>query len=181
MPKKSNPAAGPPLERAVRSVAEVHAQHLQDLPPSQLGIEWLTDRIGRPWFAYAVVAFMLAWIGFDAMLARHGRFDAPSFPLLQLLIGAFSLLMAVFILITENRQGTIAEKRAQLTLQLSLANEERAAKIIELLQQMRRDDPSLPNRPDKEAQQMAQAIDLETAMETMENAANEAKERAKQD
>lgn len=159
-----------PVDRAVQSEADVHAEHLQELPRSQLGIEWLTDRIGRPWFAYVMVAAILLWIGIDLSLSPRAHYDSATFPLLQLVIGILSLIMAVFILITENRQGGVAEKRARLTLQLSLANEERTAKIIALLEQMRRDDPALPNRRDEEAEQMAEAIDLPTTLQKMEQA-----------
>ena len=176
MVEKQNATSEPPLERALRSEAEVHAQHIQELPRSQLGIEWFTDWIGRPWFAYAIVGFIAAWVGANTL--GHGRFDVANFPMLQLIIGAGSLIMAAFILITENRQSAVAEKRAKLTLQLSLANEVRSAKIIELLEQMRRDDPSLPNRKDEEALQMTEAIDLPTALEKMESAEKEAVERA---
>jgi uncharacterized membrane protein len=148
----------------------IRAAQLDELPRSQLGIEWLTDRIGRPWFAYAVVLFIAAWVALDSMIIPRARFDALSFPLLQLVLGVLALLVAVFILITENRQNAIAEKRAQLTLQLSLANEERAAKIIQLLEELRRDDPLLPNRRDEQARQMAEAIDLHTALDKMERA-----------
>lgn len=159
-----------PLDRAVQALAEIRAEQLQELPRSQLGIERFTERIGRPWFAYAVLAFIALWIGLDVTLTRHARFDAPAFPILQLIVGVLSLLMATFILITENRQGAIAEKRAQLTLHLSLANEERAAKIISLLEELRKDDPALPDRPDEEAEQMAEATDLRTAIDKMEDA-----------
>jgi uncharacterized membrane protein len=181
MPKQSKAAPEGPLERAVRSLADVHAQHIDELPRSQLGIEWLTDRIGRPWFAYAVVGFIIAWIMGDALIGRHGRFDTATFPLLQLLIAVFSLIMAAFILITENRQSAVAEKRIQLALHLLLANEERAAKIIDLIEQLRRDDPSLPNRRDKEAEQMAEPTDVSTALEKMEEAEIEAHGRVKRD
>jgi uncharacterized membrane protein len=159
-----------PLDRAVRAHAELRAEQLQELPRSQLGIERFTNRIGRPWFAYAVLAFIAIWIGLDLTLAKHARFDTPAFSILQLIVGVLSLLMATFILITENRQGVIAEKRAQLTLHLSLANEERAAKIISLLEELRRDDPVLPDRPDEVAEQMAEATDLRTAIDKMEDA-----------
>jgi len=167
-------AAEAPLDRAVRSLADVRAEQLQQLPRSQLGIEWLTDRIGRPWFAYVTLGFILVWIGVDNLLTPRAHFDSATFPLLQLVISVLALVMAIFILITENRQSAIAEKRAQLTLQLSLANEERAAKIIAMLEQLRRDDPSLPNRRDKEAEQMSEAIDLRTALDKMEAAESEA-------
>lgn len=168
MPTANDKSPETPLERAVLSVAQIHAEHLNELPRSQLGIEWLTNRIGKPWFAYAMAAFVLLWILFD--LSPRTHFDTANFPLLQVVLGVFALMMAIFILITENRQNAIAEKREQLTLQLSLANEERSAKIIAMLEQMRKDDPSLPNRRDAEAEKMAQAADLRTALDKMEEA-----------
>lgn len=166
-----------PLDRAVEALADIRVEQLQELPRSQLGIEWLTDRVGRPWFAYAVLSFIALWVVLDVAAGKSARFDAPAFPILQLIMGMLSLLMATFILITENRQGAIAEKRAQLTLQLSLANEERAAKIIALLEELRKDDPSLPNRPDGEAQQMAEPVNLRNAIEKMKKADAEVEER----
>lgn len=174
--KRSN-ATEAPLDRAVQALADIRAEQLQELPQSQAGIEWFTDRIGRPWFAFAVLAFIVAWIVLDTTVAARSHFDALTFPVLQLIVGVLSLLMATFILITENRQGAIAEKRAQLTLQLSLANEERAAKIISLLEELRKDDPGLPDRHDEEAQQMAEAIDLRTALDKMEDADAQVAER----
>lgn len=159
-----------PLDKAVRDLADIRARQFQELPRSQLGIEWLTERVGRPWFAYAVVCFIAAWLVCDLIVVPRARFDALTFPLLQLVLTILALLMAVFILITENRQGAIAEKRSQLTLQLCLANEERAAKIIELLEQLRKDDPLLPDRRDEQARQMAKAIDLHSALDKMERA-----------
>ena len=170
MPKKSAQPARTPLDRAISDLAEIRTRQLEELPKSQLGIEWLTNRIGRPWFAYAIAVLIAAWILTELATKSHARFDAVPFPLLQLVLSVLSLLMTAFILITENRQGAIAEKRAQLILQLSLANEERAAKVIALLEQLRRDDPLLPDRHDDEARQMAQAMDLHTAIEKMEEA-----------
>lgn len=165
-------APRPPLEKAVEDAARVRLAQLEELPRSQLGIEWLTKRIGRPWFAYAIVTFILLWIVSDLALHPDTRFDAPAFPLLQLLLSMAALLMAALILITENRQGVIAEKRTQLILHLSIANEERAAKIVALLEQLRKDDPLIPDRHDPEARQMSEATDLQTAIDTM-NAADE--------
>lgn len=51
-------------------------------------------------------------------------------------------------------------RSAQLILQLCLANEERAAKIVQLLEELRKDDPLIPDRHDAEARQMTEPTDL---------------------
>ncbi len=159
-----------PIEQTVRSLAGVHAEHERELHPTQKSIEWLTSWIGRPWFAYAIIAFILLWIAVDRFVGPTHRFDATTFPLLQLILTILSLLVVVFILITENRQSEHAEQRAKVTLQIALINEQKTAKIIELLEQQRKDDPHLPDREDKEANHMSQATDLRTAIEKLEEA-----------
>jgi uncharacterized membrane protein len=150
-------------------LAEIHADTLRRVPRSQRGIEWLTDTIGRPWFAYSLVAFVLLWTGVDITAGRlHHPFDTGAFSWLQLIVGTFSLMMAALILISENRQGRLADQRAQVTLQLALVIDRKAAKIVELLETLRKDDPSLPDRDDSEAEQMAEATDLRTAVDRLE-------------
>jgi uncharacterized membrane protein len=167
VPSDSKEAA---IEQTVRSLAGVHAEHQRELHPAQKNIEWLTARIGRPWFAYAIIAFILLWIAIDRFAGPQHRFDSTAFPLLQLILTILSLLVAVSILITENRQGDHADQRAKITLQIALINEQKTAKIIELLEQQRKDSPHLPNREDKEATHMAEATDLRVAIEKLEEA-----------
>jgi len=46
-----------------------------------------------------------------------------------------------------------------LKLEVAIVNETKTAKIIELLEEMRRDNPALPNRTDEEAAAMAEPVD----------------------
>ncbi|HEY1680930.1 MAG TPA: DUF1003 domain-containing protein [Candidatus Tumulicola sp.] len=168
-----------PVENAVKMLAEIHADNLRRVPRSQRGIEWLTDTIGRPWFAYSLVAFVLLWSGVDIVAGRlHRPFDTGAFSWLQLIVGTFSLMMAALILISENRQGRLADQRAQVTLQLALVIDRKAAKIVELLETLRKDDPTLPDRNDSEAEQMAEATDLRTAVDRLETETARAVEKS---
>ncbi|WP_202618054.1 DUF1003 domain-containing protein [Aureimonas leprariae] len=69
------------------------------------------------------------------------------------------------ILTTQRHQDKLAEKRSQLTLQISLLNERKIAKVIALLEEQRRDSPMLPSRIDVEAAEMARSSD---PIETLE-------------
>ena len=158
----------PPIEQTVRSLAGLHAERERELHPMQRNIEWLTDRIGRPWFAYALISFIVLWIAIDRLLGHS--FNSSSFSLLQLILTIVSVLIAVCILITENRQGDNANQRAKVTLQIALINEQKTAKIIELLEQQRKDSPHLPDREDRQAAHMSEATDLRTAISKLEEA-----------
>jgi uncharacterized membrane protein len=60
-------------------------------------------------------------------------------------------------LTTENRMSEIEEQRSRLHLQISILAERKTAKIVQLLEELRYDLPSVPNRDDPEAQEMTRA------------------------
>ncbi len=53
----------------------------------------------------------------------------------------------MLILTTQRRADELAQHREQLTLELAILSEQKTAKVIELLEEMRRDNPNLRNRP----------------------------------
>ena len=164
------------MELAIRTLAELHAENLHALPSDQRGIERLTESLGRPWFAWAVCATVAVWISVNGAFSGMHRsvLDRPQFPWLELAVSLGSLLMTILILITQNRQNNTADRRAEVTLQIALVSEQKIAKIIELLQAMREDDPHLPQRDDRQASAMAQATDLRTAADELVRAQEEA-------
>ena len=123
-----------PVDQAVKALADIHADTMRHVPRSQRGIERLIGSIGRPWFAYALVSFVALWIAIDLLAGRFAhRFDPQTFPWLELIVSTMSLMMAALILISENRQGRLADQREQVTLQMALVIDRKAAKIVELL------------------------------------------------
>ncbi|WP_242098175.1 hypothetical protein [Sphingomonas sp. CROZ-RG-20F-R02-07] len=74
-----------------------------------------------------------------------------------------ALIVALLILTTQRHDEALAEKRAQLTLQIAMLSERKTTKIIALLEEQRRDNPLLVSRVDAEADEMGQVLDpLET-------------------
>ncbi|HEY4029097.1 MAG TPA: hypothetical protein VGM25_02030, partial [Caulobacteraceae bacterium] len=69
--------------------------------------------------------------------------------------------------ITQRHENQLAEAREQLTLELAILNEQRSAKAIYLLEEMRRDLPQLPNRSDPEAEQMGRPSDPHAVLEAL--------------
>jgi uncharacterized membrane protein len=65
------------------------------------------------------------------------------------------LHMAALILTTQRRADRLARLRDQMTLQLAILSEQKAAKLIALVEELRRDSPEIRDRIDSEAQAMA--------------------------
>jgi uncharacterized membrane protein len=64
------------------------------------------------------------------------------------------------VLITQNRQGRRAEHRSHLDLQVSMLAEQKIAKLIALVEELRVDLP-VRDRRDPEAEDMAKPADPE--------------------
>jgi uncharacterized membrane protein len=143
-------------------------------------VEAVAAFLGRPLFLYLTQAVVLLWVVVNLLLRVHGArvYDAPPFPWLQGLIGLGALLLTIVVLITQNRQGKLAERRAQLDLQVSLSSEQKIAKLIALVEELRRDLPSVKNRIDPEAEAMSEAADPHAVLEALEERLEEKLEEA---
>ena len=88
---------------------------------------------------------------------------------LQGLTGLCALLMTTTILITQNRQTRQAEQRGQLELQVNLLAEQKIAKLIGLLEELRRDIPIVRDRVDKVADAMTEPVDPHAVLSALED------------
>ena len=104
-----------------------------------------------------------------APLLHLPRWDDPPFAWLQGAVGLGALLMTTVVLITQNRQGKLAERREQLELQMSMLTEQRTAKIIDLLEELRRDMPTVRDRVDLEAEALTRTVDPHEVLATLES------------
>ena len=105
------------------------------------------------------------------MTARHAGYavwDPPPFYWLQGLVSLSALVTTIVVLITQKRQGKMAERRGQLNLQMSVLVEQKVTKVIGLLEELRRDMPSVQDREDLEAEAMTEAADPAAVLTALE-------------
>jgi uncharacterized membrane protein len=63
-------------------------------------------------------------------------FDPFPFGILTLIVSSEGVLLAIFVLITQNRMSRDADRRAHLDLQVNLLTEQTATKILQILDRM---------------------------------------------
>jgi uncharacterized membrane protein len=148
--------------KKVQKTEELFAKAEQRVDRHQLAIERITDRFGRPGSAYVMASAIGLWMTANALAPRFGlrAIDPPPYPWLQCVTCIAALLMTVAILTTQNRVAKLAQQRAQLDLQVNLIAEEKIAKLVSLIEELRRDLPSVKNRKDSLAEAMTEAVDL---------------------
>ncbi|HEY3697305.1 DUF1003 domain-containing protein [Phenylobacterium sp.] len=143
---------------SVEHVVALHREHHAQATALQRGIDAATARLARPG-ALVLVALVLAFGTGLAVWARGGAVDQPLFAWLEFAATVAALIFALLILVTQRRADELAERRARLTLELAILADRKSAKIIELLEDLRRDHPDVVDRDDPEAHAMAEPVD----------------------
>jgi uncharacterized membrane protein len=99
----------------------------------------LAERIGRfagsmP-FVWIHAAVVIGWVGVNAGLIPGPRFD-PTFVKLATAASVEAIFLSTFVLVTQNRMAALADKRADLDLQISLLAEHELTRLIRLVDAM---------------------------------------------
>jgi uncharacterized membrane protein len=162
------------IEETIRSIARLHSEHHESATPLQRATDRLTGLLGRPGFIGVLTAVVVAWISLNVLAAALGYrpIDPAPFPWLGGAVTLLSLYMVVLILATQRREDLLAQHRELLLLELAILSEQKTAKVIQLLEETRRDNPHIHNRVDQEAEAMAQPADPQSVLAAIkENAA----------
>jgi uncharacterized membrane protein len=148
-------------EDTVRKLVELHEAHHRQAPVMQRLANGLTGIIGRPVFVALVGVALIAWIAGNAIASVIGghAFEQLPFPDLEFAATVAALLVALLIITAQRHDQALADKRAELTLQIAMLSERKIAKLIELVEEQRRDNPLLPNRRDREVEELAVSAD----------------------
>ena len=131
------------IEETVLAIAQLHADHEARATPLQRFVDRLTARAGRPRFLALLTVLIVVWIAVNVGMVAIGLepFDQPPFFWMQGVVALTALYMTVLILTTQRREDEMAGHREQLTLELAILSEQKSAKIIALLEELRRDSP----------------------------------------
>jgi uncharacterized membrane protein len=127
-------------EEAIEAVADLEREAHEATSRHHHWIERVTSRIGRPLTFYFVVTFVVLWVGTNlAVLHANGSTFAQ-----------------------------IDSQRDKLDLQINLLNERRTAKVIRMLDELRRDSPQVPTHNDPEVQQLSEYTDTQEVSRAIE-------------
>ncbi len=158
------------LSQNISAVKALHIRAEQDVNDHQRAVETVTAFFGRPAFLYSILLVVALWVCPNVLPRRFGipHFDPPPFDWLERTITLSSLLMTTGVLIKQNRQEKLTTRRAHLSLQMNLLAEQKTAKLIALVEELRRDLPSVRDRHDPEAEVMKQSTDPHVVMNALE-------------
>jgi len=127
---------------------------------------------GKPVYLGFILFFVTLWILVNTALGRLGlaSFDRAPFPWLQGIISLGALLTATVVLTRQSRLDRLAEQRAHLDLKVTLLTEQKAAKLIDLLEELRRDLPNVKDRHDPASASLQQPMDPDAVLAALDEA-----------
>lgn len=159
-----------PVSEHIQTVADLHKRAEGKVSPPQRAIEKVTNFLGRPRFLFIILVIVALWVVVTLVLPGFGLrdFDPPPFVWLIGVINLGALLQATMILITQNRQNMVVERRTQLDLQVSLLLDEKISKLITMVDEMRQVHPDLEDGTDPHVEALKETVDPHQSLKTLE-------------
>jgi uncharacterized membrane protein len=160
-------------EQVIKNVETIdrhQARHQQNTKTDRRILNRIASVFGRPQFLYFQIVFFAVWIGCSNLAERN--IISKNFPLFDLHLHGLeiaSLLISTEVLIDQTHQEKLSKEQSHLMLQLNLLTEQKIAKLISLVEELRTDLPNVHNRADLEAEIMQQAIDPQAILEVIQN------------
>jgi len=158
------------ISQNIDAVHEFYSRENQKVSPSQRILERISHLVGKPAFLGFILLFVALWIFANTLLHMLGlpEFDRPPFFWLQGIVGLGALLTATAVLTKQNRFDKLAEQRAHLDLKVTLLTEQKVAKLIDLLEELRRDLPNVKNRHDPSAASLQQPMNPDLVLAALD-------------
>lgn len=129
----------------------------------------MTRWFGTVWFLILNALFFIAWI-----LVNLGiwpiipPFDEFPFILLTMFVSLEAIFLSVIVLISQNREGQIADMREDLDFEINVRSEEEITRIINMLDEIH-DHLGLPKNDDPELQRMKEPTDVKKLSDSIRN------------
>ena len=123
---------------------------------------------GRIAFVWLHVAWFAGWVAYNS-LPWFQAFDPYPFTFLTLVVSLEAIFLSTFILISQNYDMRISERRAQLDLQINLLSEQENTKMLKLMHAMAQ-KLGVSEEDDPEMDALLEAVRPETISREIESA-----------
>ena len=140
----------------------VRRQGLQDRVADRV-----TSFTGSMTFVYLHLLLFGGWILVNLGWTPLPRFD-PSFVVLAMAASVEAIFLSTFVLITQNRMAAVADRRAELDLQVSLLAEHEVTRLIRLTSAIA-DRLGIDEAGDPELDELRQDVQPERVLDTIES------------
>jgi uncharacterized membrane protein len=155
------------VDRNVRALLARRADEERTKSQSERIADRITRFTGSMRFVYIHLALFGTWILVNlGIVPALPRFD-PSFVILAMVASVEAIFLSTFVLISQNRMSELADKRADLDLQISLLSEHEISRMLSLVQQVA-ERMGIEEALDPELDELARDVHPEMVLDNIE-------------
>jgi uncharacterized membrane protein len=128
----------------------------------------ITRFVGSMYFVYLHVAWFTVWIIANSAVApATWRIDPYPFTFLTFIVSLEAIFLSTFILISQNHQQRLDQRRSHLDLQINLLSEQENSKMLQMLEAIQN---HLGIQVDAETKRLEEATQLPKIAQEIEDA-----------
>jgi uncharacterized membrane protein len=169
-PDQSSEPSLDQIGQNIETILAFYKREEQKMSDSQRVLEIASGFAGRPLFLGCILLLIALWILANVLAHQLGlaALDPPPFFWLQGMVSLGALITTTVVLIKQNRLAKLEERRAHLELQVNLLTEQKVTKLINLIEELRRDLPMVKDRDDPEAVALQQSTNPEQVLAALD-------------
>jgi len=128
-----HPAIARPMERNIRALVERREREMANEGLAGKIAAAVAGFAGSVWSVIIHAAIFGLWILINSGLLPITRPWDPSLVMLAMIASVEAIFLTTFVLMNQNRSARIEDRRAELTLQISLLAEHEMTKLVEIV------------------------------------------------
>ena len=130
---RGDPEVAGVVEQNIDSIVQMRDAAERKKSGQEKIADLLTRFSGSMLFVYVHAIWFGVWIAFNIGWLGGKPFDPFPFSLLTLIVSLEAIFLSTFVLISQNHAGAIADKRADLDLQINLLSEHEVTRLLTLM------------------------------------------------
>lgn len=125
---------GPAIHNSRRIIRSLKAKADAKRNFSQKLADWVTDTFGSIGFLMVNISWFIIWIAINTNLVPGlAPFDPFPFGFLTMLVSLEAIMLAIFVLISQNRVAQLDDLREEIDLQVDIITEQEITKLMEMV------------------------------------------------
>jgi uncharacterized membrane protein len=173
--RAQNPRMADVIEENICTIVELRRTEEQKKSPQDKVADAITAFSGSMWFIYIHVIWFGGWVLINTGLTPIPKFDPYPFNFLTMVVSLEAIFLATFVLISQNKMGEVADRRADLDLQINLLAEYEITRILRLVDAMAV-KMNIEDAKDPEMDELKEAVAPDVLMEEIKKREQQAKE-----
>ena len=182
--QSNNPLLCDSIEHNIRTLSALRHREKNKRSLQDKIADLITDFSGSMAFVYIHTILFTVWlvmnVGGNHNIFGFKPFDPYPFQLLTLIVSLEAIFLSTFVLVSQNRMGAQADKRAELDLHVGLLSEHEITRILKMLDAIQ-DKLGIDNERDPELSELEADLrpqDVLKEIERIETTLNKVKRRA---